>query len=69
MKELGHGADYRYAHDEVDGFAAGASYFPETVRAPRFYEPVPRGLEIRIGEKLDGLRRANREATARERKG
>jgi len=64
MKELGHGADYRYAHDEIDGFAAGANYFPETVRAPRFYEPVGRGLEIRIGEKLDGLRRANRDAVA-----
>ena len=65
MKELGHGEGYRYAHDEIDGFAAGASYFPETVRAPRFYEPVARGLEIRIGERLETLRRANREARAK----
>ena len=64
MKELGHGAGYRYAHDEVDGFAAGASYFPDALGDQRFYEPVGRGLEIRIGERLDTLRRANREARA-----
>ena len=69
MKELGHGAGYRYAHDEPDGFAAGASYFPEDIGAQRFYEPVPRGLEIRIGERLERLRRANREASAAGREG
>jgi len=64
MKELGHGTGYRYAHDEADGFAAGANYFPETVEPPRFYEPVQRGLEIRIAERLDALRDANRKALA-----
>ena len=50
MSELGHGDGYRYAHDEPDGFAAGANYFPETVTAQQFYQPVERGLEIRIKE-------------------
>lgn len=59
MKELGHGEGYRYAHDEVDGFAAGATYFPETLDAQRFYEPVDRGLEIRIKERLNDLRTRN----------
>lgn len=64
MKELGHGAGYRYAHDEADGFAAGANYFPESVEPQRFYEPVSRGLEIRIAERLTALRDANRQAQA-----
>ncbi|MFT4726280.1 MAG: putative ATPase, partial [Granulosicoccus sp.] len=59
MKELGHGEGYRYAHDEADGFAAGAHYFPDTLEAQRFYEPVERGLEIRIRERLLELRRQN----------
>ncbi len=59
MKELGHGAGYRHAHDEPDGFAAGASYFPDSVGHRRFYEPVERGLEQRIGERLADLRRRN----------
>lgn len=61
MKELGHGEDYRYAHDEVDGFAAGAHYFPDTLPAQQFYEPVQRGLEIRIGERLAELRHRNKQ--------
>ena len=61
-KTLGHGEGYRYAHDEPDGFAAGESYWPEGLDAPRFYEPVPRGLEIRIGERLRALREANAQA-------
>lgn len=65
MNELGHGDGYRYAHDEVDGFAAGAHYFPDTLEAVRFYEPVERGLEIRIGERLNDLR--NRNTRARKR--
>ena len=65
MGELGHGDGYRYAHDEVDGFAAGAHYFPETLEAVRFYEPVERGLEIRIGERLRDLRERNRQAGKR----
>ena len=59
MKELGHGDGYRYAHDEVDGFAAGVNYFPENLPTPTFYEPVDRGLEQRIGERLQHLREQN----------
>lgn len=65
MSELGHGDGYRYAHDEVDGFAAGAHYFPDTLEAVRFYEPVERGLEIRIGERLNDLRSRNTQARKR----
>jgi putative ATPase len=67
MKNLGYGKDYRYAHDEDDAFAAGEDYFPEGMPAVRWYEPTQRGLEGRIREKLDELRRRNAEA-ARKRK-
>ncbi len=60
MKELDYGKGYRYAHDEPGGFAAGESYWPEGMQNPGFYLPVPRGLEIRIGEKLQELRARNR---------
>ncbi len=56
MKKLGHGKDYRYAHDEPDGFAAGERYFPEEMDPRTYYHPVPRGLEIQIREKLERLR-------------
>ena len=62
MRQLGAGADYRYAHDEEGGFAAGENYLPEGLAQTRFYEPVPRGLELRIGERLAELRRLNAEA-------
>ena len=62
MKSLGHGKDYRYAHDEPDGYAAGASYFPDDLEPVTYYHPVPRGLEQRIAEKLERLREANRRA-------
>mgnify|MGYP002619524268 CR=1 FL=1 len=62
MKELGYGHAYRYAHDEPDAYAAGESYLPEGMRAPRWYQPTARGLEIRIGEKLSQLRARDREA-------
>ena len=65
MKELGHGDGYRYDHDEEEAFAAGQSYFPEEMPEQTYYEPVDRGLEQRIAEKLERLRRANREARAR----
>ena len=65
MKGLGYGAEYRYAHDEEGAFAAGESYWPEGMEAPSFYQPVERGLEIRIGEKLEELRRLNEEAKKR----
>ena len=59
MKTLDYGKDYRYAHNEEDGFAAGENYFPEGMEAPGFYRPVNRGLEIRIAEKLNELRLKN----------
>lgn len=59
MKEQGMGAEYRYAHDEPGGFAAGESYFPEALDGSVFYEPVDRGLEIKIGERLRYLRDQN----------
>ena len=62
MKGLDYGKGYRYAHDEAGGFAAGESYWPDDMRPPRFYQPVGRGLEIRIGERLDELRQLNEAA-------
>ncbi|WP_417282231.1 replication-associated recombination protein A [Comamonas sp.] len=59
MKELDYGRDYRYAHSEEGGFAAGESYLPDGMEEPGFYEPVPRGLEIKIGQKLAELRARN----------
>ena len=59
MAQLGHGKGYRYAHDEPGGFAAGENYFPDALMPVRFYEPVDRGLEIRIGARLQELRAAN----------
>ncbi|HEX9472959.1 MAG TPA: replication-associated recombination protein A [Steroidobacteraceae bacterium] len=62
MKELGHGAGYRYAHDEPDAFAAGERYLPDGLGERRYYEPVGRGLELRIGEALARLRERNQNA-------
>jgi putative ATPase len=62
MKDLDHGKGYRYAHDEDGGYAAGEDYFPEGMTAPRFYQPAPRGLEIRIAEKLRQLRALDAQA-------
>jgi putative ATPase len=59
MKSLEHGKGYRYAHDEVGGFAAGERYLPEGMAEPGFYQPVERGLEIRIADKLRELRALN----------
>jgi len=66
MKSLDHGRGYRYAHDEEGGFAAGERYLPDDLPDLRFYEPVPRGLELRIGERLAELRAANARAAAGE---
>ena len=63
MKSLDYGRDYRYAHDEEGGFAAGERYWPDDLKAQDFYKPVRRGLEIRIAEKLDELRRLNAAAS------
>jgi len=59
MKQLDYGKGYRYAHDEEGGFAAGESYLPDGMEPTGFYAPVPRGLEIKIGQKLDELRARN----------
>jgi putative ATPase len=69
MKGMGYGRGYRYAHDEEGGFASGESYFPEDMAPATYYHPVPRGLEIRIGEKLERLRRLDREARGQSGKG
>ena len=55
MRELGYGEEYRYAHDEPDAYAAGEDYFPETMAPRRYYAPVPRGLEVKIRDKLAHL--------------
>ena len=59
MKAMDYGKNYRYAHDEDDGFAAGENYFPNGMVIPHFYRPVPRGLEVKIGEKLAALKLKN----------
>jgi putative ATPase len=56
MEQLGYGKTYRYAHDEAEGYAAGENYLPEEMGNPGYYQPVARGLEIRIAEKLAHLR-------------
>ncbi|MDH5182975.1 MAG: replication-associated recombination protein A [Gammaproteobacteria bacterium] len=56
MKELGYGREYRYAHDEPEAYAAGETYFPEAMGERQYYEPEPRGLEIKIAEKLAHLK-------------
>ena len=57
MKELGYGENYRYAHDEEDAVARGEKYFPDDMQERRYYDPVPRGLEIKIREKLAEIRK------------
>jgi putative ATPase len=63
MKHLGYGKDYRYAHNEEDAYAAGEHYFPDGMKAARWYLPTERGLEAKIGERLAALR--DRDAAAR----
>lgn len=63
MKELGYGHDYRYAHDEPNAYAAGETYLPDGMEEPGWYQPAPRGLEAKIGEKLATLRKWDDEAT------
>ncbi len=62
MKELGYGHEYRYAHDEPEAYAAGEGYFPEEMGEQHYYDPVPRGLEIKIAEKLAHLRQLDKKA-------
>jgi len=62
MKELGHGHAYRYAHDEPHAYAAGETYLPDGIPEPAWYQPVPRGLEAKIAEKMAFLRRLDEQA-------
>ena len=62
MKQLDYGKDYRYAHDEAGGYAAGENYFPDGMPEVRFYEPTERGLEAKIAEKLAHLRQLDEAA-------
>jgi len=61
MKELGYGKLYRYAHDEPEGYAAGETYLPDGIAEPHWYQPVPRGLEAKIGDKMAHLRDLDRD--------
>lgn len=61
MQQLDYGKDYRYAHDEADAYAAGEHYFPEQLGEKIYYQPVQRGLEIKIAEKLAYLRKRDQE--------
>lgn len=67
MKNMGHGAEYRYAHDEPDAYAAGEDYFPEAMTPRQYYQPVMRGLEIKIGDKLKHLQQLDH-ASAQQRR-
>lgn len=62
MKSMGHGDGYRYAHDEIEGYAAGEQYLPDGVDTQPWYQPTDRGMEARIREKLDHLRALDRGA-------
>ena len=68
MKQLGYGDEYRYAHDEPDAYAAGEDYFPDELEPQPFYQPVPRGLELKIGEKLNHLATLDRLSPRQRRK-
>lgn len=69
MKKLGYGKAYRYAHDEPEAYAAGERYFPESLGEPHYYEPVARGLEIKIREKLQHLRDLDEQVRAAAHRG
>lgn len=56
MKELGYGHEYRYAHNEPHAYAAGETYLPDGIEDPAWYQPVPRGVEAKIAEKMQFLR-------------
>lgn len=66
MQELGYGREYRYAHDEPHAYAAGETYMPDGLAEPDFYQPVPRGLEIKIGEKLAWLKQLDEDYASSE---
>ena len=68
MKDLDYGDGYRYAHDEPDAYAAGEKYFPDAMSEKIYYEPTSRGLEQKISEKLQYLRKLDREAKSKQKR-
>ncbi|KTG20984.1 recombination factor protein RarA [Pseudoalteromonas sp. XI10] len=62
MKDLGYGAEYRYAHNEEGAFAAGEKYFPEAINDRQYYFPTDRGLEQKIKQKLEYLTQRNEQS-------
>ncbi|MFX6461490.1 recombination factor protein RarA, partial [Acinetobacter baumannii] len=62
MKNMGFGAEYRYAHDEEGGYAAGERYLPDGMKDVQWYQPTDRGMEAKIAEKLNWLREQDRKA-------
>ncbi|MGC8732738.1 MAG: recombination factor protein RarA, partial [Halothiobacillaceae bacterium] len=67
MKQLDYGKGYRYAHDEPDAFAAGEVYLPDALVGRQYYQPVERGLEVKLREKLLHLRQLNAQARLQQR--
>lgn len=65
MKDMGYGGEYRYAHDEPEGYAAGENYLPEEISRRQYYHPVDRGLEKKIAEKLRYLRELDKTSKIR----
>ena len=63
MKELEYGKDYQYAHNDPDGYVAGEHYFPDDMERKKYYYPVNRGLEIKIAEKLESLRKRDKKVS------
>lgn len=63
-KDLGHGENYRYAHDEEGAYAAGEVYLPREIAERRYYRPVNQGLESKIAEKLEYLRQLDKQSQA-----
>lgn len=67
MQQLGYADGYRYAHDEPEAYAAGEDYFPKTMSPAQYYQPVPRGLELKIREKLEHLRQLDAQSPLKRR--
>ena len=63
LKELEYGKDYQYAHNNPDGYVAGVHYFPDDMERKKYYQPVNRGLEIKISEKLESLRKKDKKVS------
>ncbi len=66
MKNLGYGKDYRYAHGEEEGYAAGETYLPDGMEPQHWYQPTDRGLEAKIREKLEHLRELDLKAARKK---